>query len=67
MAALSATTRDLAEFVNVVQEDTTKAASDAAYKVKQIINKVRPHPPTISHLACLESLQNFASEGRRVS
>ena len=40
LAALNATTRDLAEFVNVVQGDTTSVVSEAATKVKQIMNQV---------------------------
>lgn len=40
IAALNATSRDLAEFVTVVQGDTTSAVTGAATKVKQIINQV---------------------------
>ena len=40
VSALSATTRDLAEFVNIVQQDTTSVVNDAATKVRKLINTV---------------------------
>ena len=38
MSALSATTRDLAEFVTVVHRDTAQAMSGAANTIKVIVS-----------------------------
>ena len=66
LAALNATTRDLAEFVSVVQGDTTSAVSDAASKVKQIMNKVcrMPRPLLFIYNLLLLLWQEQDSEER---
>lgn len=40
LSALNATKRDLAEFVSVVQRDTSQAVSDAAVTIRGIVAPV---------------------------